>query len=71
MNIYFHKKGHAFVIQKFEINFMILCFPFDYFKKMYIKHLIPLVYKTQNDINIVSELFKNIFINLRRHHFFY
>jgi len=35
---------------------------------MYIKHLIPLVYKTQNDINIVSKLFKNNFINLKRYH---
>jgi hypothetical protein len=48
---------------------MVLCLPFDYFKNIYFKHFIPLVYKIQNDINIVSKLFKNIFINLRRNHF--
>jgi len=37
---------------------------------MYFKHLIILVYRTQKDINIVSKLFKNIFINLRKHFFF-
>jgi hypothetical protein len=43
---------------------MILCLPFDYFVlKMYFKHLIPLVYKIQNDIKIISKLFLNIFIN--------
>jgi hypothetical protein len=57
--------------KKFEINCMILCLPFDYFFKMYFRHLIPLVYRTQNDINIVSRLFLNIFINLKRHHFIY
>jgi hypothetical protein len=30
---------------------------------MYFKHLIRLVYKIQKDINIVSKLFLNIFIN--------
>jgi hypothetical protein len=39
-------------------------------QKMYFIHLILLVYKTQNDIKIISKLFKNIFINLRRYHFF-
>ncbi len=50
---------------------MILCLPFDYFEKMYFKHLIPLVYKTQKDINIASKLFLNIFINFKKHHFIY
>jgi len=35
---------------------------------MQFKHLIYLVYKIQNDIYIVSNLFENIFINLTRHH---
>jgi hypothetical protein len=36
---------------------MILCFSFVYILKNVLKHLIPLVYKTQKDINIVSKLF--------------
>jgi len=48
---------------KIEINYIILCLPFDYFFFNF-KHLIPLVYKIQNDINIVSKLSLNIFINL-------
>jgi hypothetical protein len=48
--------------KKFEINCMILCCLFDYLKKKYFKHLIPLVYKIQNDIYIVSKLFLNIFL---------
>jgi hypothetical protein len=43
--------------KKIEINCMILCLPFDYFKKKNFEHLIPLVYMTQNDINIISKLF--------------
>jgi hypothetical protein len=32
MNMYFHKKGHVFVKYNFsEINYMILCIPFDSF----------------------------------------
>jgi len=30
---------------------------------MYFKHLIPLFYRTQKDINVVSKLILNIFIN--------
>jgi hypothetical protein len=30
---------------------------------MYFKHLIPLIHKTQKDINIVSKLILNIFIH--------
>jgi hypothetical protein len=33
---------------------------------MYFEHLIPLVYKTQKDINIISKLFKNIFVKLKK-----
>ncbi len=71
MNMYFHRRGHVFVIQKIEINCMILCFPFDYFKNLYFKHLIPSLYNTQNDINIVSKLFKIFLLIFRRHHFIY
>jgi len=47
----------------FEINYMILYIPFDSFKnKMQFRHLIILIYKTQNDIYIVSKLFKNILL---------
>jgi len=41
------------------------------FLKMCFIQLIPLVYRTQKDINIIFKLFKNIFINLRIHHFIY
>jgi hypothetical protein len=57
--------------KKFEINCMILCLHFDYFLKEKFKHLIPLFYKIQKNINIVFKLFLNIFINLKRHHFIY
>jgi hypothetical protein len=64
MNMYFHKRGHVFVVPKnwnqlydFMPSFWLLCF------KMYFKHLTPIVYMTQNDIYIVSKLFLNIFIN--------
>jgi hypothetical protein len=68
----FIERPMFFLYKKLEINCMILCLPFDYLKKtMYFRHLILLVYKTQKDINIVSKLFLNIFINLRRHHFIY
>jgi hypothetical protein len=41
MNMYFHRRGHVFVIYFFEINCMILCILFDYFiKKMQFRHLI-------------------------------
>jgi hypothetical protein len=32
MNIYFHRRGHVFIVIFFEINCMILCIPFDSFK---------------------------------------
>jgi len=68
----FIKGGMFLLYKKFEINCMIVCLPFGYFfKKMYFRHLIPLVYKTQEDINIIYKLFLNIFINLKRHHFIY
>jgi hypothetical protein len=55
-------EGGMFLLYKnFEIDCMILCLPFDYFKKMYFKNLIPLVYRIQNDINIVSKLFLKYF----------
>jgi hypothetical protein len=37
----------------------------------YFKHSIPIIYKTQKEINIVSKLFLNIIIDLRKHHFIY
>jgi len=65
MNMYFHRRGHVFVVQKiwnqlydFMPSFLLLL------KKVYLNHLIPLVYKTQKDINIISKIFLNIFINL-------
>jgi hypothetical protein len=57
--------------KKIEINCMILCLRFEYFFLKNFKHLIPLVYRTQKDINIISKLFLNIFVNLIRHHFIY
>jgi hypothetical protein len=66
MNMYFHRRGHVFVVQKiwnqlydFMPSILLL------FTNIYFRHLIPLVYRIQNDINITSKL---IFINLRRHH---
>jgi hypothetical protein len=56
MNMYF--KGMFLLYKIFEINYMILYIPFDSFKnKMQFRHLIILIYKTQNDIYIVSKLF--------------
>ncbi len=58
MNMYFHRKGHIFIVQivwnqlyDFMHSFLFL------FKIMQFKHLIQLVYMTQNDIYIVSKLF--------------
>jgi hypothetical protein len=42
---------------KFEINCMSLCIHFDSFKKINFKHLITLIYETQNDIYIICKLF--------------
>jgi hypothetical protein len=68
----FIEGGILFLYKKIEINCMILCLPFDYFFfQMHFKHLILLVYNTQKDINIVSKLFLNVFINSKRHHFIY
>jgi len=67
----FIERGMFLLHKKIEINCSTLCIPFDSLKKKYFKHLIPLVYKSQNDIYIVSKLFLNIFINWRRHHFIY
>ncbi len=72
--MYLHKRGHAFVIKtiEIEINFIILCIHFDSFKKnVQFKHLITLVYKTQNDIYILSKLFLNLFTNLTKHQLIY
>jgi hypothetical protein len=57
MNMYFHRRGHFFVLQKKRINCMTLCIAFDSFKKMHFRHLITLVYRTQNEIYILSKLF--------------
>jgi len=47
-------EGGMFLLYKmFEMNCMILCLPFDYFR-----HLIPLIYKTQKDISIIQIIFK-------------
>jgi hypothetical protein len=49
--------------KKFEINCMILCLPFDFLKNMCFGQLVPLVYKTQNDIYIIFKLyFKKLLI---------
>jgi hypothetical protein len=53
----FIEGGMVLLYKKIEINCMVLCLPFDLFFKMYFIHLIPLVYKTQKDINIISNLF--------------
>jgi hypothetical protein len=51
-------EGGMFLLYNFFENCMILSLPFDYFKnKMFLRHLIPLVYKIQKDINTVSKLF--------------
>jgi hypothetical protein len=64
-------EGGIFLLYKrFEIYCMILCFPFYYFFKNVLRHLIPLIYKTQNDIYIISKLFLKI-LYLKRHHFIY
>jgi hypothetical protein len=39
----FIEGGMFLLYKKFEINCMILCLPFDYFKNIFFKHLIPLV----------------------------
>jgi hypothetical protein len=57
MNMYFHRKGHVFVAQKIWNQLYNFMHSFWFFEKKYFKHLIPLVYKTQNDIYIVSKLF--------------
>ncbi len=67
MNMYFHRRGHVFVVQKIWNQL------YDFMPSflLYFEHLIILIYRTQKHINIVSKWFKNIFINLRRHHFIY
>jgi len=57
MNMYFHRRGHVFVVQNFWNQLYDFYFPFDFFfLKMYFKHLILLIYKILKDINIVSKL---------------
>jgi hypothetical protein len=63
--MYFHRKGHVFVVQKnwnqlynFMHSFLLFLW------KKYFKHLIILVYETQNDIYKISKLFKNILIKI-------
>jgi hypothetical protein len=58
MNMYFHRRGHGFVVQNFlnqlydTMHFSLLLFFL-----MYFRNLITLVYRIQNDIYIVSKLF--------------
>jgi len=71
-NMYLHRRGHVFVVQKNWKELYDFMFSFWlYFLEMYFRDLILLVYRIQKDINIVSKLFLNIFINLRRHYFSY
>jgi hypothetical protein len=58
MNTYFHKRGHVFVIQKFEWIVWLYAFLLITLKRKYFRHLMILLYWTQNDIYIVSKLFK-------------
>jgi len=68
----FIEGGMFLLYKKFEIKCMILCLLFYYlFLKCILDTWFFLVFKTQKDINIVSKLFLNIFINLRKHHFIY
>jgi len=72
MNMYFHRRGHVFIIQKVWNQLYDFMHSFWFFiKKKYFKDLITLIYKIQNDIYIVSKLFLSIFINLKIHHFIY
>jgi hypothetical protein len=72
MNMYFHRKRHVFVVQKIWNQLYDFMHSFRLLKKkMYFRHLITLVYGSQNGIYIVSRLIWNIFINLRRHYFIY
>jgi hypothetical protein len=57
MSMYFCKREHVFLVQKIWNQLYDFMPYFWIFFKMYFKHLIPLVYKTQKDINIVSKLF--------------
>jgi hypothetical protein len=40
MNMYLHKMGHLFVVQKFQNQLQDFMHPFDSLKKMQFKHLI-------------------------------
>jgi hypothetical protein len=70
MNMYFHRRGHVFCCPK-NLKSIVRFYAFllIIFLKLYFRHLIPLIYRTQKDIDIVSKLFLNYFINLKRHHF--
>jgi hypothetical protein len=58
MNMYFHRKGKALVVQKVINQLYDFMHSFWFlWKKMYFIHLIILIYKTQHDIYIVSNLF--------------
>jgi len=67
----FIKGGMLLLYKKIKSIIWFYAFLLITFKKMYLKHLNPLIYKTQRDINIISILFLNIFTNLKRHHFIY
>jgi hypothetical protein len=63
-------KGEMFLLYKKSIVWF-YAFLLIFFLKMYFRHLIFLAYRTPRDINIVSKLFLNYFINLKKHHFIY
>jgi hypothetical protein len=72
MNMYFHWRGHVYVVQKVWNQLYDFMHSFWFLeKKQFFRHLITLIYKTQSDIYMVSKLFLNIFINLKKHHFIY
>jgi len=57
MNMHFYRRGHVFVVQEIWSQlYDFMYFVWLLFKKMYFRYLITLVYKTQNDIYIVSKL---------------
>jgi hypothetical protein len=63
MNMYFHRRGACFCCKK-NLKSLVWLYAFllIVFLKMHFRHLIILIYKTQNEIYIISQLFKNIWI---------
>ncbi len=69
MNMSFYRRGQC--TKSFILIVWFYAFLFITFLKNYFRHLITLVYKTQNDIYIIFKIFLNTFINLRWHHLIY